>query len=192
MTLRQTVLKLVYPLMMAFRKRKAIMLKNEKCIHPSVSFYQLSAQLSNGKQQSFEAFRNKKVMLVNTASDCGYTAQYSELQMLQDKFKESLVVIGFPANNFKEQEKGDDADIVKFCQLNFGVRFPLVKKSSILGNEQHPVFQWLCKKELNGWNEQCPQWNFSKYLVNEEGVLTHYFGPSIGPLDKEVLNAIQP
>ena len=190
MTLRQKILKLGYPLLMAFRKRKAIVLINEQLVRPPVSFYKLSVELNNGTFQVFEDFRHKKVLLVNTASDCGYTAQYRQLQKLQEQFKDRLVVIAFPSNDFRQQEKGSDAEIATFCEVNFGIRFPLVKKSSVVGKEQHPVFQWLSRKELNGWNAQSPRWNFSKYLVNEEGVLTHYFDPYISPLSEEVMKAV--
>jgi glutathione peroxidase len=103
-----------------------------------------------------------------------------------------LIVIGFPANDFKEQEKGNDEEIAQFCKLNYGVTFPLVKKSSVLsGAEQHPVFQWLSDKNKNGWTNKKPSWNFSKYLVNEEGTLINYFDPSISPVSKEVIEAIK-
>ena len=97
----------------------------------------------------------------------------------------------FIANDFKEQEKGSDTEIAQFCKLNYGVTFPLVKKSTVIkGPDQHPVFRWLSHKELNGWCNQQPEWNFSKYLVNEEGVLTNYFAASVSPLDPEVMKAI--
>jgi len=130
-------------------------------------------------------------LLVNTASDCGYTDQYDELQKLYDEEKDRLVIIGFPSNDFKQQEKGTDEEIAAFCRINYGVRFPLVKKSSVLpGPEQHPVFQWLTDKSKNGWTSKKPSWNFSKYLVNEEGMLIGYFDPSVSPLNKKVREAI--
>ena len=135
--------------------------------------------------------KGKKVMLVNTASDCGYTDQYDDLQKLYEEYKDKLVVIGFPANDFKEQEKGTDEEIAQFCKLNFGVTFPLMKKSSVIkGPQQNEVFKWLTDSAKNGWNNKPPSWNFSKYIVNEEGVLTNYFGSSISPMSKDVLKAI--
>ena len=131
-------------------------------------------------------------MLVNTASACGYTNQYEDLQKLSEKYKDQLVVIGFPANDFKEQEKGSDEEIAEFCKVNFGVTFPLMKKSVVKKTEdQNEVYQWLTDPAKNGWNEQEPSWNFSKYLVNEKGALTNYFDPSIEPLSKEVEEAIR-
>jgi glutathione peroxidase len=110
---------------------------------------------------------------------------------LSKQYKDKLVVIGFPANDFKEQEKGTDAAIAEFCKKNFGVTFPLMQKSVVIKSPlQNPVFQWLTDSARNGWNNKNPTWNFSKYLVNENGVLTNYFDPSVSPLNSEVLNAI--
>jgi len=132
------------------------------------------------------------VLLVNTASDCGYTNQYDDLQKLYKQFEQKLVIIGFPANDFKEQEKGDDEAIAEFCKLNFGVTFPLAKKSSVVRSaQQNEVFRWLTDKMKNGFTSKQPSWNFSKYLVDEDGVLTHYFDPSVSPLSKEVIAAIE-
>lgn len=126
-------------------------------------------------------------MIVNTASNCGYTNQYAELQNLYEHFKEKLIIIAFPANDFKEQEKGSNEEIAQFCQMNYGITFPLAKKSKVLKSaDQNKVFEWLTHKELNGWNEQEPTWNFSKYLIDEKGHLTHYFDPAVSPLSKEV------
>jgi glutathione peroxidase len=131
------------------------------------------------------------LLLVNTASECGYTPQYKELQALQENYKNKLVVIGFPSNDFKEQEKLNDDEISRFCEINFGVTFPLGSKSTVKKTgDQNGVFKWLSSPEQNGWNSQEPKWNFSKYLVNENGMLTHYFDPSVSPLDEAVVNAI--
>jgi glutathione peroxidase len=107
------------------------------------------------------------------------------------KHHDKLTVIAFPANDFQEQEKGSDEQIGNFCKINFGVTFPIALKSSVVkGNDQQKVFQWLTDKTKNGWNNQSPSWNFSKYLINEEGVLMNYFDPAISPLSEEVLKAI--
>ena len=187
-------MKLLYPLLMKLTKATG---KNSKALHnskeqPMTSIYDLSVQLNNGKQVSLEQYKGKKLLLVNTASNCGYTGQYDELQALYKKFEGRLEIIGFPANDFAEQEKGNDEEIAQFCKVNFGVTFPLVKKSVVIpSGEQHPVYQWLTKKEENGWNEQAPSWNFSKYLLDEKGNLTDYFDPSVSPLSNEVLNAVE-
>ena len=193
MTIRQKFLKLVYPLFLFFSKsgNKSKTIFNQQKTKPSISFYSLSTQLNNGSLIEFEKLRGKKVLVTNTASDCGYTGQYEALQEIYSRFEKNLVVVGFPSNDFKEQEKGTDEEIAKFCKLNYGVSFPLAKKSVVLKTaEQNPVYAWLTKKELNGWNDKAPVWNFSKYLINEEGILTHYFDPAVSPLDQEMQDAI--
>lgn len=193
MTARQKILKVVYPAFMWFTGKNdnaAKQLSNEKTI-PTVSFYSLKDTANNGTVFDFETLKGKKIMLVNTASDCGYTSQYDDLQKLSEQYKDRLVVIGFPANDFKEQEKGSDEDIAAFCKLNFGVSFPLMKKSGVIkGANQNIIFNWLTDSAKNGWNNKQPSWNFCKYLVNEEGRLTNYFGPAIEPLGKEITEAV--
>ncbi len=148
----------------------------------SKDFYSLKLKQNNGSELEFSEFRGKKVLLVNTASNCGYTGQFAELQELHEKYKSDLVILGFPANDFKKQESGDDVQISEFCQVNYGVTFPLAKKASVIkGNEQQEVFKWLSAKNENGWCNQEPVWNFSKYLVDEKGQLTGFYGPAISP-----------
>ena len=195
MTARQTVLKAIYPLWMSLNRlfgKRSKVLTNKKNIQPFQSFYSLSARLNNGELLSFDSLRGRKLLLVNTASDCGYTNQYNDLQKLYEEHHDKLTVIAFPANDFQEQEKGSDEEIGKFCKINFGVTFPIALKSSVVkGNDQQKVFQWLTDKTKNGWNNQSPSWNFSKYLINEKGVLMNYFDPAISPLSEEVLKAIE-
>ena len=192
MTFRQKLLKVFYPALMWISKGKsknAVLSKDHSA--PAIPFYSLSTILNNGKTMNFEILRGKKVLLVNTASDCGYTNQYEDLQKLSEQYKDHLLVIGFPANDFKEQEKGNDAAIAEFCKLNFGVTFPLASKSTVIkGTQQNPVFKWLSDASKNGWSNTAPSWNFSKYLVNGEGVLTNYFEPAVSPLSKEVTDAV--
>lgn len=195
MTFKQLILKKLYPLIMRLSKSsggKGSVLNNQRGTRPTVPFYQLKSTQNDGKPLDFSQFKNKKVLLVNTASNCGYTGQYEELQQLHEQLPDKLVIVGFPANDFKEQEKSDDSEIARFCQLNYGVSFPLAKKSSVVkSKEQNPVYQWLTHAEKNGWNSRQPDWNFSKYLVDENGVLTHYFGPAVSPLSKEVVSALK-
>lgn len=194
MTYRQKFLKAVYPVWMWFTKLSG---KNSQKLantgkQPAVDFYSLKDTLNNGTVFDFAQLKGKKVLLVNTASNCGYTNQYNDLQKLYEEHRQTLVILGFPANDFKEQEKGSDEEIAQFCKLNFGVSFPLMKKSSVVKNDhQNPVFKWLSDAAQNGWNEKQPTWNFSKYLVNENGVLLNYFDPSVSPLDDEVINALK-
>ncbi len=194
MSWRQSFLKVIYPLIMF--KGKIVSAKgiqqNKHNMAPAIPFYSLQGVLNNGTPIDFAAFRGKKVLLVNTASNCGYTGQYAQLQTLYLQNRDKLVVIGFPANDFKEQEKGTDSEIALFCQKNYGISFPLMQKSSVVkGPHQNEVFAWLGDSAKNGWLNQEPTWNFCKYLVNEEGVLTHYFDKDVSPLDKEVLVALQ-
>lgn len=192
--LRRRVYRTVYPALIKAGKifgLKAGVEENVEDITPPASFYSLKATANNGAEIDFETFRGKKVLIVNTASACGYTPQFSDLKWLHELYKGKLQVIGFPANDFKEQEKGSDAEIATYCVGTFGIKFPLIKKSqAIKGEGQHTVFEWLTNKEKNGWNEKQPEWNFAKYLVNENGMLTHYFGPGISPLSKKILHAI--
>jgi len=194
MTARQKILKAVYPVLMGWTKltgKKSKVLVKNKTSEPSQSIYGLNIALNNGDSIPLAHYKGKKILLVNTASDCGYTNQYADLEKLYEQYKDKLVIIGFPANDFKDQEKGSDEEIAQFCKLNYGVTFPLAKKSSVIkGDAQNAVFKWLTNKSQNGWNDQPPTWNFSKYLVNESGVLTHYFDPSISPMQDVVLNAI--
>jgi glutathione peroxidase len=193
MTLRQRILKIIYPLWMIFNQRnRSIILKNPAKILPTIPFYSLQAELNNGSVLNFEELKGKKVMLVNTASDCGYTNQYEDLQQLHEKFNNKVVIVGFPANDFKEQEKGTDEEIAQFCKKNYGITFLLVKKSSVRKtSKQNEVFKWLSDKTRNGWNNKGPSWNFSKYLVDEEGRLLNYFDPAVSPMSEEILNAIR-
>jgi glutathione peroxidase len=194
MTLRQQILKKFYPMWMwatrAMSKRISAV-KNNAAWQPVASFYDLSVTLNDGRRLHFSSLKGKKVLIVNTASDCGFTNQYEALQQLQERFSNQLVIIGFPANDFKEQEKGSDEEIATFCKLNYGVTFPLARKSSVIGNGKNEVYQWLSDKTKNGWNDKAPTWNFSKYLVSEEGVLLNYFDPGVSPTSKEVIAVIE-
>lgn len=194
MTLRQRVLKAIYPAWMWYAKLrgKNVTALSNKERQPPVSFYSLKTTANDGSEVDFSRYKGKKVLLVNTASDCGYTNQYNDLQKLYEENKDKLVILGFPANDFKEQEKGSDAEIAQFCKLNYGVTFPLMKKSSVIkGPEQNAVFRWLTDSSQNGWNTKAPSWNFAKYIVNEEGVLTNYFGSSVSPASAGILNVIK-
>ena len=150
------------------------------------SFYDLKATSIEGEQINFSQFKGKKVLIVNTASSCGYTYQYEGLQKLHDIYGDDVAILGFPANDFLYQERGSDADIADFCEKNYGVTFQLFSKITTRGKNQSPVYTWLTNKDLNGWNEKKPTWNFCKYLVNEEGDLVAFFDKSVKPLSKEI------
>ncbi len=193
MTTRQKILKAFYPALMwvgNITGSKSSALTN-KSVQPAVSFYSLQTTLSGGASFNFFLLKGKKVLIVNTASDCGYTDQYAELEKLYQQYKGQIEILAFPANDFKEQEKGNDAAIAEFCKINYGVSFPLMARSTVIkSGNQNPVFNWLTNTASNGWNSKAPGWNFSKYLVNDKGQLTHYFDSGVSPLSKEVINAI--
>ncbi|WP_243745679.1 glutathione peroxidase [Segetibacter sp. 3557_3] len=188
-------MKTIYPLIMLKGKlRDADTAKdhNTNMIAPPVSFYKLHGILNSGTTYSFDGLANRKVLLVNTASDCGFTGQYDELQQLYTQYRGSLEIIGFPSNDFKNQEKGSDEEIAAFCKLNYGVTFPLMQKSKVTkGSGQNEVFKWLSDALLNGWSNQQPKWNFCKYLVNEQGILTHFFPSDVSPLSAAVTKQLK-
>jgi glutathione peroxidase len=194
-TLRQRILKLIYPVvslagkLVSSEKRSQSNVNNRK---PATPVYNLLIQMNDGSEIPLENFKGKKLLVVNTASDCGYTAQYDGLQKLSEAYRDRLTIIGFPSNDFKEQEKGSDESIAQFCRINYGVDFPLAKKSKVTrGEGQNPVFTWLSDPQKNGWCEHQPRWNFSKYLLNEDGTLTHFFDTVVEPLDPMVIKAIE-
>jgi glutathione peroxidase len=155
------------------------------------SFYELETVSLSGDTIRFDQFKGKKVLLVNTASKCGFTPQYAELEQLHRQYRESLVVIGFPANNFMNQEPGSTEDIAEFCEVNYGVSFLMSDKVSVKGSDMHPVFQWLSQKDKNGWNSNSPSWNFQKYIVDEKGELKGVFAPNVKPLDDKIVSLIE-
>jgi glutathione peroxidase len=151
------------------------------------NLYDFTLKSIEGKEIDFNAYKGKKVLIVNTASECGYTPQYSALEELHQKHQDKLVVLGFPADNFGGQEPGDNEHIATFCQRNFGVTFQLFQKSDVIGENQNLLYQWLTNKELNGWNKIAPSWNFCKYLVGENGELLKVYTPSVAPLSDELI-----
>ena len=195
MTWRQSLLKTIYPVLMLksklFPGKKDVQLNTARTSSP-VSFYSLNATTIAGSPLAFDSLKGKKVLLVNTASDCGYTGQFDELERLQRQYAGKIVVLGFPANDFKQQEKGDNASIAEFCRMNYGVSFTMLGKSSVIkGAEQNPVFRWLSDPAANGWCGQAPVWNFCKYLVDENGTLLGYFSQQVSPLDKRLTDLIR-
>lgn len=154
------------------------------------SFYDFRLKSIDGKVIDFSQFRGKKVMIVNTASECGYTPQYDELQRLHETHGDKLTILGFPANNFGAQEPGSNADIGAFCRKNFGVTFQLFEKSDVVGRNQNPLYKWLSHKELNGWNNEKPNWNFCKYLISENGELLKFYSSAVNPMSDEIIKAL--
>jgi len=153
-------------------------------------FYNFKMDAIDGSEIDFSRYKGKKVLLVNTASKCGFTPQYEDLQALHEQHGDKVVILGFPANNFGGQEPGSNDEIAQFCKKNYGVGFQMFEKISVKGSDQHPLYQWLSQKDKNGWNDQAPSWNFCKYLVNENGELVKFFASGVNPFDEELLNEI--
>ena len=154
------------------------------------SFYDLSIKSLDGKTINFADYKGKKILCVNTASECGYTKQYEGLQKLSEKYKDNLVIIGFPCNQFGGQEPGGSEEIGAFCKKNFGVTFPLTEKIDVKGDKQSPVYQWLCQKSNNKVGDYEVKWNFNKFLIDEKGNLQAYFPSSVKPESDELAAAI--
>lgn len=143
-----------------------------------------------GGQVNFNNFKGKKILIVNVASACGYTPQYKQLQELYEHNADKLVVVGVPCNDFGAQEPGTADEIASFCDLNFGVTFPLTQKLTILGEQRHPLYSFLTKKEINNVADSEVQWNFQKYLLDEHGQLIKVYSSAIEPLSDEILNEL--
>lgn len=155
-------------------------------------FHDLTATDIHGKPFSFADLKGRKVLIVNTASECGYTPQYKQLQELYEAYKDKgLLVIGFPSNDFGGQEPGSEERIEAFCQKNYGVSFPLMSKVRTKGAEQHPVYQWLTRKELNGVQDATVNWNFHKFLIDGEGRLVRDLPSGTSPLDETVIGWVE-
>lgn len=146
----------------------------------------------DGNDFNLSNLKGKKVMIVNTASECGFTPQYEDLEALYNKYKnQNFIVIGFPANNFKGQEPGSNAEIKKFCTEKFNVTFPMMEKISVTGADQAPLYQFLTQKEKNGLMNSDVEWNFQKYLINEDGTLAKIFYTKVNPMDPQIISWIE-
>ena len=165
--------------------------KNNNGMIASSNFYDLKAITIDGQEISFEQFKGKKVLIVNVASKCGYTYQYEGLQKLHELYGNKVAILGFPANDFLFQERGSNEEIAEFCESNYGVTFQMFEKITTKGKKQSPVYHWLSNKELNGWNDQKPSWNFCKYLIDEDGKLVAFFDSKVKPLSEEIVSLIK-
>ncbi len=152
------------------------------------SIYDFKVEALDGSMIDFAQFKGKKILIVNTASQCGYTPQYEGLQKLYDTYKDKLVIVGFPANNFGAQEPGTNTEIKEFCKKNFGVTFPMAAKVSVKGDDTAPIYQWLCKKAENGVLDAEIKWNFGKFLLDEKGNLINYFPSKVAPMSEEIIS----
>lgn len=156
----------------------------------NTSIYDIEINSISNDPINLNEFKGKKILFVNVASKCGYTPQYKDLQALHDKYKENLVLIGVPCNQFLNQEPGSPQEIAEFCQKNYGVTFLITEKIKVKGSEKHPLYQWLTEKKHNGKMDSKVKWNFQKYLVNEKGELMEVFYSGTKPLSDAVISAI--
>lgn len=155
------------------------------------SFYSYTVQTLGGKDFSMATLKGKKVLVVNTASKCGFTPQYEDLEKLYKNYGgDKFIIIGFPANNFKNQEPGTNSEIQEFCRLNYGVTFPMMAKISVKGDDMAPIYQWLTRKELNGKMDSEVKWNFQKYLIDENGNLSKVYGSMVNPMSDKIIKWI--
>lgn len=156
------------------------------------TFFDFSAKTIDGEMLDMSVFKGKKVLVVNTASKCGNTPQYKELEELYKTYGgDNFVIIGFPANNFLKQEPGSDAEIKEFCEVNYGVTFQMMSKISVKGDDIDPIYKWLTTKKENGVMDSKVSWNFQKYMIDEEGRLVGTVSPKESPLSDEIVNWIK-
>lgn len=150
-----------------------------------MSFYNFEINAIDGTPINFSQYKGKKVLIVNTASECGFTPQYEDLQMLHETHGDKVTVLGFPANNFGGQEPGGNGSIEQFCQVNYGVSFHLFEKISVKGNGRHKLYQWLEQENGNP-----PNWNFCKYLLDEEGKVLGFFPSAVNPMEEAITSLL--
>lgn len=159
---------------------------------PKESLHSFTVNDIDGKPFDFKSLKGKKIMIVNTASKCGLTPQYEKLEALYQKYKNSnFVIVGFPANNFMGQEPGSNEEIATFCKKNYGVSFSMMEKISVKGEDMHPIYHFLTEKAKNGLEDNSVQWNFQKYLLDENGYLVKVVSPRTSPDDSEIINWIE-
>jgi glutathione peroxidase len=155
------------------------------------SIHSFKVKSIDGGQIDFSKYKGKKIMVVNTASKCGYTPQYEQLQKVYSQYKDKLVIIGFPCNQFGGQEPGSNEEIVEFCQKNYGVNFPLADKVDVKGSAQSPIYQWLTQKAKNGVLDATIGWNFNKFLLDENGKMLAYFPSNVKPDSDTILSYLK-
>lgn len=156
------------------------------------SFYDFKVKNIDGEDFDLASLKGKKVLVVNTASKCGFTPQYEDLQKLYEKYSSrGFIIIGFPANNFMNQEPGSEAEIKQFCTSNYSVTFPMMSKISVKGNDIHPLYEWLTKKEMNGKMDSKVKWNFQKYMIDENGKLVDVAYSKTNPMDDQIVSWVE-
>ena len=167
---------------------------NNETVTPAMiaakSIYDFKVEALDGQTIDFSKYKGKKILIVNTASKCGYTKQYEGLEALYKKYQDKLVIVGFPANNFGGQEPGTNTEIGEFCKKNYGVTFPMAAKVSVKGDDKAPIFKWLTSKSENGVLDAEIGWNFGKFLLDENGHLLSYFPSKITPMSEEITSKL--
>ena len=154
------------------------------------SIYEFKVEGLTGGAIDFSVYKGKKILIVNTASQCGYTPQYEGLEKLFEQYKDRLVIVGFPANNFGAQEPGTNSEIKEFCKKNYGVTFPMAAKVSVKGDDIAPIYKWLCNKSENGVLDAEIKWNFGKFLLDEKGNIITYFPSKVTPMSEEITSRL--
>ena len=155
------------------------------------SIHQFKVKSIDGGSIDFSKFKGKKILVVNVASQCGYTRQYAGLEKLYEAHKDKIVIVGFPANNFGSQEPGTDSEIVQFCKARFGVTFPMASKISVKGDDMAPIYKWLTSKQQNGVLDATIGWNFNKFLLDEDGKMIAYFPSKVEPDSDEIVRYLK-
>ena len=155
------------------------------------SVYDIKINSITGEEINLHDFEGKKILFVNVASDCGFTKQYKGLEELHQLYKDKLVIIGLPCNQFGGQESGTEEEIVQFCEINYGVTFLLTEKIEVKGEGMHPLYKWLCTKEINGKSNSTVKWNFQKYLVDENGEFVNYFYSTTKPMSSNIIDNLK-
>lgn len=155
------------------------------------SFYDLTINSIDGELINFNTFKGKKILIVNVASNCGFTSQYKALEDLSQQYKDSLVILGVPCNQFGGQEPKNEVEIIEFCKSNYGVTFLMSEKVHVKGNNQHPLYSWLTNKKKNGSSSSSVKWNFQKYLIDNNGKLINYFYSTTSPTSRKITSIIE-
>ena len=165
--------------------------EEQVALDPVTSFYNLEANSIFGETTKMELYKGKKILVVNVASECGLTPQYAQLEKLYQEYSDKLIILGFPSNDFLRQEPGSNEQIATFCSTEYSVTFPLFEKTKVKGSKKHSVYDWLTDPKQNGWNKKGPSWNFTKYLIDENGKLIKRFSPKTSPLSDEIIALIK-
>jgi len=169
----------------------SIFSKSAKTTEPSESIYNIKINALNGDAINLSDYKDKYILFVNVASECGFTGQYEDLQKLYETYQDKLMIIGVPCNQFGGQEPGSASEIQTFCKVNYGVTFLMTEKVDVKGDNQHPLYRWLTQKSKNGSSSSSVKWNFQKYLVGKNGELLNYFLSVTKPLSDKITNYLK-